>query len=142
MENATKALLIAAAVLVAIIIISLTLVIVRQGQEAVKGADLSEAEAAEFNSKFLSYEGTNVSTSQVNALLNTVLVHNQQEEAAGTEIFVDVEEDEVVILDENDNSIPRKSGNDYYTVTCEYESGLIRTIVIDNPADVINNPPA
>jgi len=49
MENATKALLIAAAVLVAIIIISITLVIVNQGQEAVKGTDLSEMEASKFN---------------------------------------------------------------------------------------------
>ena len=57
MENATKALLIAAAVLVAIIIISLTLVIVRQGQEAVAGADMSEAEVAQFNSKFNTWHG-------------------------------------------------------------------------------------
>ena len=52
MENATKALLIAAAVLIAIILISLGLAVVRQGQEAVQDADLSEAEATQFNSKF------------------------------------------------------------------------------------------
>ena len=44
MENATKALLIAAAILVAIIIISLGLAVVRQGQEAISSADMSEAE--------------------------------------------------------------------------------------------------
>ena len=79
MENATKALLIAAAVLVAIIIISLTLAIVRQGTESINNADLSEAEQAQFNQKFTVYEGSNVSVSEVNALLSTVLNHNQNE---------------------------------------------------------------
>ena len=143
MENATKALLIAAAVLVAIIIISITLVIVKQGRETVSGADLSEIEAAEFNAPFLSYEGTNLSTAQVNALLNTVFQHNKQELATGEKRYVDVDlyyterawwsplgrEGTIVWtrttkMDSRyvnqTNEVPSISGSSYYTVECIY----------------------
>ncbi len=135
MENATKALLIAAAVLVAIIIISLTLVIVRQGQEAVNGADLSEAEAAQFNSKFTSYEGTSKSTSQVNALLNTVFSHNQQEKASGEGRYVAINVANassvtITSLANNGNAtqVPTITGSKYYTVTCVYTGNIVTTI--------------
>ena len=83
MENATKALLIAAAVLVAIIIISLTLVIVRQGEEAMAGADMTEAEVAQFNSKFNTWNGKKISTTQLNSLINMVFMHDKQEISTG-----------------------------------------------------------
>ena len=141
MENATKALLIAAAVLVAIIIISITLVIVNQGQEAVSGADLSEIEAAQFNASFLSYQGTNVSTAQVNALLNTVFRHNKNELASGENRYV-----AITVTGKNGgaaiqtlatlatsnvsstNTIPRVTGSYYYTVTCSYTGTRITSI--------------
>ena len=91
MENATKALLIAAAVLIAILIISLTLVIYRQGANAVSSADLSEAEAAEFNGKFTVFSGSNVPTAKVNALLETVFSHNKKEAASGSDLFVSID---------------------------------------------------
>lgn len=140
MENATKALLIAAAVLVAIIIISLTLTIVRQGQESVAGADLSEAEAAEFNSKFTTYAGNNVSTSQVNSLLNAVFAHNKQELASGDKRFVKVEVKEgnnVVNTIHNveanvktQNTVPTVSGSNYYKVECTYTGTIITAITV------------
>ncbi len=129
MENATKALLIAAAVLVAILIISLTIAIVRQGSEAVSGADLSEAEQAQFNGKFTNYEGSNVTTARVNALLQAVLTHNQTEEQAGTDRFVSVEGE--VTQSTNATTITRQHGSAYYTVSCEYTNGLVSTINID-----------
>lgn len=129
MENATKALLIAAAILVAIIIISLGLAVVRQGQEAISNADMSEAEMESFNSKFRTYEGNNVSTADVNALLSTVLSHNQNEAKKGTNRFVTVEGS--ATLGSSASSITRLSGSNYYTVTCEMSDGLINKITVN-----------
>ena len=128
MENATKALLIAAAVLIAIILISLGLAVVRQGQEAVQDADLSEAEATQFNSKFTMYEGTNVSTSRVNAMLNAVFSHNNQEMAAGTGNYVTVSGD--ANLTATANTVTKLGGNGYYTVTCNYVGSIVKTITV------------
>ena len=129
MENATKALLIAAAILVAIIIISLGLAVVRQGQEAISSADMSEAEMESFNSKFRTYEGNNVSTADVNALLSTVLSHNQNEAKKGTNRFVTVEGS--ATLGSSASSITRLSGSNYYTVKCEMSDGLINKITVN-----------
>ena len=145
MENATKALLIAAAVLVAIIIISLTLVIVRQGQEAVAGVDMSEAEVAQFNSKFNTYHGKKVSTSQANAILSMVFMHNKEEIASGNKRYVTIQipnarggselsvhvanmldhGDYVPVVCNNENqnisAVPKLKGNNYYQITCSYD---------------------
>ena len=84
MENATKALLIAAAVLVAILIISLGLVVYNMAAETVNNsANLSEYEIQAFNEKFTKYVGDNVSGTTVNAMITTVFNHNlaQEDEA-------------------------------------------------------------
>ena len=142
MENATKALLIAAAVLIAIILISLGLAVVRQGQEAVQDADLSEAEATTFNSKFTMYEGSNVSTSRVNALYNAVFSHNNQEKAAGTKNFVKIQDQSVsprVDFTSGATSVTKKGGSAYYKVQCFYKNGIVDGIAITtttgNPVD-------
>ena len=130
MENATKALLIAAAVLIAIIIISFGLTVVRQGQQSVQDADLSEAEATTFNSKFTSYEGTNVSTSKVNAMLQTVFTHNSNQTAEGSTNYVSVT-GSVVSLNSTDTAVNKLSGNSYYKVTCSYSGSLINSIAVE-----------
>ena len=128
MENATKALLIAAAILVAIIIISLGLAVVRQGQEAISNADMSEAEMESYNSKFKNYEGTNVSTADVNALLSTVLSHNQSEakKGSGRAVVVKINSSEAVTT--SSSSVSKLSGTNYYTVTCKMEDGLVTEV--------------
>ena len=137
MENATKALLIAAAVLIAILIISLTLVIYRQGANAVSSADLSEAEATEFNGKFTVYTGSNVSTAQVNALLNTVYSHNAQETASGSNRLVSITVNNgtstVASLSGSETSIPTVLGSMYYKVTCKYNGTIINSIEVTKP---------
>lgn len=130
MENATKALLIAAAILVAIIIISLGLGVVRQGQEAMQGADMSEAELEAFNSKFKAFEGANVSGSDVNALLSTVLTHNQKETADGTNLTVEVNGGDTGAAINDNGSITRVPSSGRYTVTCILAEGRVTNITI------------
>lgn len=76
MENATKALLIAAAILVAILIISLGLVVYNMAAETVQGINMSDQEVKAFNDKFTRYEGTNKKGTNVNALYNEVIQNN------------------------------------------------------------------
>lgn len=129
MENATKALLIAAAVLIAILIISFALIIYNMAAETAGNVNLSEAERTQFNSKFTTYEGTNVSGAQINALLTSVLTHNQQETVDGTNRHVEVTGDVTQATDAV--SITRVSTSGRYTVTCVHTRGLVTAIQID-----------
>lgn len=79
MENATKALLIAAAVLIAILIISLGLVIYNQAAETVDSVNMSSQQIQAFNDQFLKYNGSGKRGTEVNALLKTVLNNNMSE---------------------------------------------------------------
>ena len=82
MENATKALLIAAAVLIAILIISLGLAVYNSSAETVKQANLSQQEVQAANEKYTRYDGQHKRGSEVNALLNTALSANLDAQAA------------------------------------------------------------
>ena len=73
MENASRAMIIAGAVLLAIMIISLGVVVYRNFSSSVEDAgDMSEEEISSYNSKILPYVGNNISGSQVNALIQLI----------------------------------------------------------------------
>ena len=77
MENASKALIIAGAILISIVIITLGVMIVNNVTDTInKNANLSAQEVAQYNAEFLSYEGRRTG-SQVRALLNTISSHNR-----------------------------------------------------------------
>lgn len=87
MENASKALIIAGAILLAIVIISLGLIVVNNTRETIQNSNLSEQEIQNFNSKFTSYEGT-INASQVNTLIQQVISTNQALQSEGKSDFV------------------------------------------------------
>lgn len=76
MENASKALIIAGAILLSILIISLGIFIFNQASEITKSSNLSEVEVLQFNEKFTSFEGNNVRGSEVNTLITRILQNN------------------------------------------------------------------
>ena len=76
MENASKALIIAGAILLAILIISLGIMIYNQASGVVNNNAMSEVDISTFNNKFTQYEGTNVRGAQVNALLQQIATNN------------------------------------------------------------------
>lgn len=88
MENASKALIIAGAILLAIVIISLGLVVVNNTRGVSDNANLSEQEIQSFNSKFVAYEGKNVSASRVNTLIQQVIATNKSLYDEGNSNFV------------------------------------------------------
>ena len=76
MENASKALIIAGAILLSILLISLGILVYNQAKGTVSDADMSAEEVQTFNSKFSSYLGTNISGTKVNALVDAVVANN------------------------------------------------------------------
>ena len=70
MENASKALIIAGAILIALLIISLGIFTFnKMSDSAKKIANLDKEEIQAFNSKLTPYTGENISGSQVNSLI-------------------------------------------------------------------------
>ena len=133
MENATKALLIAAAVLVAILIISLGLVVYNMAAETVKNsANLSQQEIQTFNEQFTQYQGDNVRGSNVNALLKTALNNNITKAQEGKNaMVVDVKLGGSSVL-ESTQIKSRADASKMYSVTVaqDGEGGLVHTITI------------
>jgi len=77
MENASKALIIAGAILLSILLISLGLVVYNTASSTINNVNLSEQEIQTFNSKFMTYVGNNQTAAQVNALLQQAIATNQ-----------------------------------------------------------------
>lgn len=136
MENATKALLIAAAVLIAILIISLGIVIYNMASETIGSVNFSDQEITAFNDKFDQYAGDNVRGSEVNAMLKTVLDSNMksaadQVDSAATDHPKYVEVTGVGALGINATSITNRADTArLYTVTVTRSAttGFVKTI--------------
>lgn len=77
MENASKALIIAGAILLSILLISLGIMVYTQAKGTVNDADLSSEEAQTFNTKFTQYGGTQTGT-KLNALIDAAIANNGQ----------------------------------------------------------------
>ncbi len=75
MENASKALIIAGAILLAILIIGLGMFIFTQAKGAIGNANLDPQKVEAYNSQFEQYEGTK-SGSEARSLYNLIRTHN------------------------------------------------------------------
>lgn len=144
MENASKALIIAGAILVSILIVSLgVLIFNRMGGSAKEAANMDEQEVANFNSKITPYVGKNISGSQVNALIQLVISLDNSAKSSGdatkaVSITYPLETGGTHTISFSGgsdvsgiNGVKRvKTGSGvYYTVTATYgDNGLINTI--------------
>ena len=75
MENASKALIIAGAILLSILIIGLGMFIYQQAADVTGSANMDAQQVQAYNAEFLSYEGTQRG-SAVATLINNILSHN------------------------------------------------------------------
>ena len=76
MENASKALIIAGAILLSILIIGLGMYIYQQANSATQGTNLDPQKANAYNADFLQYEGTRSGT-DAKALVSEITNHNR-----------------------------------------------------------------
>ena len=133
MENATKALLIAAAILIAILIISLGLVVYNMASETVQGISLNDTEVKAFNDKWTHYTGESVSGTTVNALISDVFTNNMTADNA-KQITLTIDKainDEELTVEPHQQDTPAKvpTGNRYkVTVTYNTSTKLIDII--------------
>ena len=75
MENASKALIIAGAILLAILLISLGIMIYNQAQDTVSDSGMDQAAVTSFNNQFLKYEGK-IKGTMVKSMIQEVLATN------------------------------------------------------------------
>lgn len=134
MENASKALLIAGAILIAIVLITFGVIILGQGSEIINNSSMSDTEMATFNAKFTSFEGKNVRGSKVNSLLQTVLQHNLSQEDNRKQVKVTAGNTDSPSLAVDAKNITKKADTGAtYEVECIYNStgsGLINEIKV------------
>ena len=76
MENASKALIIAGAILLSILIISLGIMIFNQASGVLNNNSMTEVEVSTFNQKFEQYLGEKVRGANVNSLIQAVNTNN------------------------------------------------------------------
>ena len=76
MENASKALIIAGAILLSILLISLGIMIFNQAQDVTKNSGMSQAQVSTFNNKFSKYEGKLIKGSEVSGMVQEVVASN------------------------------------------------------------------
>lgn len=138
MENATKALLIAAAVLIAISIITLGVFVFRKSSETLGSIDLTEYQIQQFNEKFTKYQGTYASGTEANALIQTAFNHNNSQADNTTCVKVSLyngaTETKVYVSQSNNiTSLPEKLPiGKKYQIQCEIDSDtkLVKIIKI------------
>lgn len=118
MENASKALIIAGSILIAIMIISLGIYIFKQYSSFTKeNADLSEQEISAFNSKITAYLGEGISGSQVNALLQYCLANNMSAQQSGeTYKCITVKQNDDELVGKNSDKYKKVETGKFYTV--------------------------
>ena len=127
MENASKALIIAGAILLSILLISLGIMIFTQAQDVVSGSGMTEAQVTAFNNKFIKYEGNQKGT-MVKSLIQEVLATNSgKEENDGAEVKIQFN-NETATASPTTNKIV--NNNTYAVEVTEYATGTNRISTI------------
>ncbi len=132
MENASKALIIAGAILLAILIISLGILIYNQAQGVINDNAMNQVEITQFNTQFTQYQGKQRG-STVKSLFQTVLANNvsQDSEDRQVQIVCTITGN----LEKGDTSLPEnmssiKTGSSY-DVSIAYGSGKGNAGLVD-----------
>ena len=140
MENASKALIIAGAILLAILIIGLGMTIFNQARDTLSQANLDQETIAAFNSKFDNYISDKLKGTDVRTLCDLVRNNNLAVDMSTTfPISIDVGGKKVTAKDEKTAKESASKINDAknsvvkgatYKVTATYNAtnGLIETI--------------
>ena len=125
MENASKALIIAGAILLAILIISLGILIYNQASGVVTDNSMDEVSIQTFNNKFLQYAGEQKGTA-LRSLLSQIQASNASDP-----------EHKITTLPTNIDTSNIKAG-ETYSVKVEIDSttGYVNKVTINNGAAI------
>ena len=130
MENASKALIIAGAILVSILIIGLGMTLYNNASGTLERANIDQTAVRQYNAGFTEFDGiTNVKGSNVRALIKDVIAHNRKYKDDYT-LWINVVDTPV----ENTNMATSDTSLDDYIVSIEQllnekiKSGIVYTI--------------
>lgn len=125
MENASKALLIAGAVLIVILLIAVGMKIFNSSSSTADQVDtnMQTVEITTFNNKFLQYAGKQSGT-QVKALINVVIAHNATEEVRKVKINDKTKTDDISSLLSDIDSMAEYT----VTVTTNPSTGYVNSV--------------
>lgn len=131
MENASKALIIAGAILLSILIIGLGMMVFNNAKNALTSANLDQEQIDAFNSKFESYIGTNKRGTDIRTLCDTVKSSNAADEENAIKITYGSDTDKTSQADILAIRNQLKNGNRYdVTATFNKNTKLIDSIEI------------
>ena len=141
MENASKALIISGAVLLAIMIVTLGVTVFNRMSNSVKNdTRLDQQEITSFNAQLTPYIGEHISGSQVNTLIQLAIsIDNSANQKGDTNKVVTIKSKDgsttyvdANLVKANNNATKRVDSGVYYKVEGIYASnGLITTITIE-----------
>lgn len=137
MENASKALIIAGAILLAILLISLGIMIFNQAQDTVNNSGMSKAEISSFNNQFTKYEGIQKG-SNVKSLIQEVNTSNVSDVQEGNDRSIEMTGDGITASTADGKTSAKTyatsgiASSAQYTVSLEYDSnsGYVNKISI------------
>ncbi len=136
MENASKALIIAGAILLAILIIGLGMLVFTQAQGVIGRVNLDKDIVEATNSRFQANIGDNKRGTDVKALCGDIRNNNLTADGEDSfEISLTYGSETVTDATEIDKIRSKIGNGKYYNVTCTYDkkkSGLIDTITIED----------
>lgn len=137
MENASKALLFAAGILIAIILISVAVYIVSMSQESMSGTKnaMSRVQLMQFNQQFTTFEGRTTG-SQIKQLISTINTNNTND--PDQLVDLDVTGCTGVTLtgtkDKGDFSTKGLGSSSKYEVSFEYTNEAVSKVIIKDIA--------
>lgn len=134
MENASKALIIAAAILIAIVLISLGVYVIGIGQDQIKNGGMSDIEISAFNQKFTKYQGTQKG-STIRTMVQDVMANNNSAEASDeTRVSINGGTATLVGLANTEGASPAYGANfkntKTYNVDFIYTNGKVTDITV------------
>ncbi len=121
MENASKALIIAGAILLSILIIGLGMYIYQQANSATQGTNLDPTKAQAYNGEFLQYEGVRTGT-DVKALVSAISNHNRvNADDVSRLILIDEKSDADEVIDPTWENVDENKTPAYYKSGLTYK---------------------
>ncbi len=139
MENASKALIIAGAILLSVLIISLGIMVYNNAKNAVGGANLNKEEIAAFNSQWEMYTAKKqISASELRTMFSAIITNNVTEKNS-TNRLIKVSYAAKVLDDTQTAAVSKKaieempatiSASTTFKVTATYTNGLITELTI------------
>lgn len=131
MENASKALIIAGAILISILLISIGIMIFTSSSGLFNSAktSMSDQEKNMFNQKFTMYEGSKATASEVRELIRAVINNNADDENPDIQINdTDIDSNTSTTAIPNDGTALVNAKQ--YTIQCTLNQGVVSNITI------------